>query len=421
MRCDNSIVPYSLHGSRPRVKTQQLNYRRIFTYVAILSIFLYFALSWFRMMGDLYERTGSDFMGFYTFGRISQVKDFASIYKIEEQQQLQEEIVGHPVTPIFYTHLPFIAPIARALVTADYIASFERWALVLLFLNAINVYILMNLLDLKKFSRENLVILCVGAYLFDPTFSGLMNGQDTAILLLGAAIWAVGCFSEREFLAGLGLSLTTVRPQVALFLAIPFLFRHRKVFWGFVVGGSVLALLSVALLKFEGMLRFIESIRYIESTVWIERHAIDMPTISGIIRRNFTFSNPEPVKSFVWLCYLLGIIGFSLLWYRSPSITERQIGLLTIASIFLLPYAHYHDLILLLIAIFCLLRMYQRDNRVHQNYLVLIPLVISWLSVLGFAGSGSLKFPIVYSIMVLLSYLLAKNGKLPETVRLQLP
>jgi hypothetical protein len=371
-------------------------------------------------MGDLYERTGSDFMGFYTFGRISQVKDFASIYKIEEQQKLQEEIVGHPVTPIFYTHLPFIAPIARALVTADYTASFERWALVLLFLNAINVYILMNLLDLKKFSRENLVILCVGAYLFDPTFSGLMNGQDTAILLLGAAIWAWGFFSEREFLAGLGLSLTTVRPQVALFLAIPFLFRHRKVFWGFVLGGTVLAILSVALLKFEGTLRFIESIRYIESTVWIERHAIDMPTISGIIRRNFAFPNPEPVKTFVWLCYLSGIIGFSVFWYRSSRISERQIGLLTIASIFLLPYAHYHDLILLLIPIFCLLRMYQRDNIVPQNYLVLIPLVISWLSVLGFAGSGSLKFPIVYSIMILLSYLLAKNGKLPETVRLQL-
>jgi hypothetical protein len=372
------------------------------------------------MMGDLYERTGSDFMGFYTFGRISQAQDYASIYKIEEQQKLQEEIVGHPVTPIFYTHLPFIAPIARALVLKDYSESFKRWVLVLLFLNAINVYILMHLLDLKKFTKENLFILCVGAYLFDPTFSGLMNGQDTAILLLGAAVWAWGFFSEREFLAGLGLSLTTVRPQVALFLAIPFLFRHRKVFWGFVLGASILALVSVALLKFEGTLRFIESIRYIESTVWVERHAVDMPTISGIIRRNFTFSNPEPIETFVWLCYLFGIIAFSVFWYRSPSIGERQIGLLTTAAIFLLPYAHYHDLILLLIPIFCLLRIYQHQDMVHQDYLAVLPLITSWLLVLGFAGSGSLKFPIVYAVMMLLTYLLVKNGKLPETVRLQL-
>ena len=371
-------------------------------------------------MGDLYERTGSDFMGFYTFGRISQAKDFASIYKVEEQKKIQEEIVGHPVTPIFYTHLPFIAPIAKALVNEDYIESFERWALVLLLLNAINVYILVNLLDVKKITRENLLVLCLGTYLFDPTFSGFMNGQDTAILLLGAAIWLWGFFSGKDFLAGLGLSLTTVRPQVALFLAIPFLFRHRKVFWGFVLGSSVLALISIALLKVDGTVRFIQSIRYIESTVWIERHAIDMPTISGMIRRNFTFSNPEPIKTFVWLCYLFGIVGFSLFWYRSSKIDERSIGLLTLASIFLLPYAHYHDLILLLIPIFCLLRIFQAEEIINQNFLVLIPLIVSWLSVIGFAGSGVLKFPIVYAIMIALTFLLSKNGKLPDTVRLQL-
>lgn len=398
------------------MKIHPLNLRRILTVVAILSLLLYFVLSWMRMMGDLYERTGSDFMGFYTFGRISQTQDFASIYKIEEQQKLQEEIVGHPVTPIFYTHLPFIAPIAMLLVNEDYIASFQRWALVLLFLNAINVFILVNLLEIKKISRENLVVLILGAYLFDPTFSGFMNGQDTAILLLGAAIWMWGFFTEKEFIAGLGLSLTTVRPQIALFLAIPFFFRHRKVFWGFVLGGSVLALISIALLRWDGTLRFIESIRYIESTVWVEKHSLDNPTLSGIIRRNFTIADPNPVKNFVWLCYLSGIIGFSMLWSRSSRIDERHIGILSIASVFLLPYAHYHDLILLLVPIFCLLRICQREGTIHQNYWVLIPLVISWLSVIGFAGTGALKFPLVYLVMLLLGYLLIKNGALPEKI-----
>jgi hypothetical protein len=77
-------------------------------------------------------------------------------------------------------------------------------------------------------------------------------------------------------------------------------------------------------------------------------------------------------------------------------------------------------LILLLIPIFCLLRIYQHQDMVHQNYLALLPLIISWLLVLGFADSGSLKFHIVYAVMVLLTYLLVKNGKLPKTVRLQL-
>lgn len=393
------------------MNVHKLNFRRILTYVAILSLLVYFIITWVSMLGDLYKRTGSDFMGFYTFGRIAQSQGFPSIYKIEEQQNLQEEIVGHPVTPIFYTHLPFIAPLAMILVSEEYVESFKRWAVVLLFFNVINVYFLLNLLDIPKFTRENLVVLGLGAFLFDPTFSGFMNGQDTAILLLGSAIWVYGLFSRKYFLSGFGLSLTTVRPQIALFIAIPFLFHHRKVFWGFVVGSSLLAVISLGLLRTEGTIRFIESIRYIEGTVWQESHALDMPTLSGIIRRNFTVSGFKAVQSLVWLCYVLGIVGFSILWRKSIEINGKDIGLLSLASIFLAPYAHYHDLILLLIPIFCLIRIHQTMGSVQQNALSILPLAISWILTIGFAGSGVLKFPIVYTIMFLLVYLLIKAGK----------
>ena len=403
------------------MRVQKLNFRRIILYVGIISLLIYFILSWVNMITDPGERTGSDFIGLYNFGRISQTKGVPYIYNIEEQKKVEEEIVGHSVTPIFYTHLPFIAPLASALVDEDYVASFKRWVVVLLFLNAINVYLLVNMLEIQKFTRENLVILCLGAYLFDPTFSGLMNGQDTAILLLGAAIWVSGLFSKNDTLSGIGLSLTTVRPQVALFLAIPFFFRRRKIFWGFLIGSSILVAISFGLLGKEGVFRFIQSIRYIENTVWHESHALDMPTISGIIRRNFTISDPMPVKNLVWICYILGIAGFCLMWHKSTEISEMHIGLLSTVCIFLLPYAHYHDLILLLIPIFCLLRIYQREDVVHQNYLITIPLVVSWLCALGFAGSGFLKFPIVYAIMFFLCYLLIAVGKLHPKVSSSLP
>jgi hypothetical protein len=395
------------------VNEQKLNVRRILTIVAIVSLVLYYALTWTNMLGDLYERTGSDFMGFYTFGRISQTQGYPSIYKIEEQQKLQEEIVGHPVTPIFYTHLPFIAPLARMLVVPDYISSFKRWALVLLFLNAFNVYFLVNLLQVSQLTKWDLVVLGLGAFLFDPTFSGFMNGQDTAILLSGAVLWAYGLFSGRDFYAGLGLSLTTVRPQIALFLAVPFLLQRRRVFWGFVLGSSALALISLGLLGKDGTLRFIESIRYIEGTVWRENHALDMPTISGIIRRNLSIVNYEPLRQLVWLCYLLGIAAFSFWWKRVSMLDERHIGLLSIAAIFFVPYAHYHDLILLLLPIFCLLRLHQRLGLIHQNYLSLLPLVVSWLLTIGFAGAGQLKFPIVYAVMALLAYSLLRAEAIP--------
>jgi uncharacterized RDD family membrane protein YckC len=40
-----------------------------------------------------------------------------------------------------------------------------------------------------------------------------------------------------------------------------------------------------------------------------------------------------------------------------------------------------------------------------------IPIAVSWALVLGFAGSGALKFPIVYAVMFLLAYLLITAGK----------
>jgi hypothetical protein len=388
-----------------------LNYRRILAFVGVFSLMTYHIFYWLNLLNDPDQRTGSDFIGFYNFGRIMQEKGIQSIYDIAEQERIEEEVVGHPVTVIFYTHLPFMAPIAAALVDENYLASFKRWALVLLLLNALNVYLLANLLDLKRFTRETGLILILGAFFFDPTASGFMNGQDTAILLLGAALWLRGMSSQKYLLAGLGLSLTTVRPQVALFLAIPFLFRQRKVFWGFVLGSSILAGISLWLLKTEGTLKFIESLRYIESTIWVEPHSFDMPTISGIIRRNFTVTDASAAKTFVWICYLIGIVVFSVWWHRSEEITEKHIGLISIFAIFLLPYAHYHELTLLLIPIFCLLRILER-NQVEPYFMAIVPLVVSWFSLLGYAGTGLLKFPIVYTIMFILGYSLLYPGRI---------
>lgn len=390
----------------------KINFRRILTIVALLSLVLYYSLYWIRLLNDPDQRTGSDFMGVYVFGRITQTIGVQHLYEMAEHQRIEEQVVGHPVKVIFYTHLPFMAPLAAAIVSQDYILSFKRWAVLLLLLNTASVYILGKVVDAKRFTPENWWILLLGAFFFDPTVSGFMNGQDTAFLLLGAALWVWGMFSKRYFLAGLGLSLTTVRPQAALFLAIPFFFKRRNVFWGFVLGGSVLAGVSLLLLKTDGTIKFMESLRYIDGTTWTQPHSFDMPTLSGVIRRNFTVTNIPLTKNFVWLCYLLGIVGFCAWWHKSDEIDERHIGLLTIGAIFLLPYAHYHELTLLLIPIFCLLRILQEQNSTHQYYLAIVPLVVSWLSAVGFVGSGILKFPIVYFIMASLIYLLVTSARI---------
>src|SRR5688500_14708863 len=109
-----------------------INYRRILALSGCLSLFVYFLFSWTSVLADPDQRTGSDFMGFYNFGRIYQTRGIQYIYDIEEQEKIEEQVVGRPVTVIFYTHLPFIAPLAKLIVNENYVDSFKRWAVVLL-------------------------------------------------------------------------------------------------------------------------------------------------------------------------------------------------------------------------------------------------------------------------------------------------
>lgn len=386
------------------ITKRRMLYCRVYVLAGLAFLVVLYIITWCTMMEDPQKRSGSDFIGVYTFGRIAQISGFSRIYDMNEQARIQEGVVHYKVIPQFYTHIPYMAALAFLVVDENHIASFNRWAILLILLNAFNVYLLAGLLKQHSLTKENLFILCAGTFLFYPTFSGFVNGQDTEFLLLGAILWALGTFSQKYFLAGIGLSLTTVRPQIAIFLAIPFLFRYRNVFWGFVLGSSILATFSIALIGISGAFQFIESIKFIEGTVWYQPHAFDMPTISGIVRRNivFTASNLLPIKTVIWVCYLLAITAFCIWWFKSREITGKHIGVLVISSIFFLPYAHYHDLILLLVPVFCLIRMLNEYNFTDQYLPAVIPLTFSLVFVFGFWGNGILKFPFVYLIMLML-------------------
>ena len=383
-----------------------INPRRLFTNVGLFSLALIYVLLWINMINDPKERTGSDFIGFYSFGRIAQTQGFENIYNVKAQESIEEGVVGFQVNPEFYTHVPFIAALADLIVDSNYINSFIRWAIVLLFLNVASSYLLIQALRKGNFGKEETFILFAGIFQFFPAFSAFMNGQDDAILLLGLAFWLCGMLSEKPFLAGLGLSLTIVRPQTALFLAIPFLFKQRKVLWGFALGGMILVIISWALIKTEGMINFINSLKVIESTIWIEPHTLDMPTISGMIRRNFKVIDVTLLRNLIWGCYLAGIIGFCIAWHRSKEILEKHIGLLALFSILLVPYAHYHDLVILLVPIVCLIRVLSSRKIIGTGLLSILPLIVSLIALVGFAGPGYLKFPLIYFVMLILGYLL---------------
>ena len=379
---------------------------RVFTWTSILSLALVYTILWFRMIHSVEQRTGSDFIGIYTFGMIAESRGFHEIYDFAEQERVQEELIGFQTKPQYYGHVPYVALPARMLVSADYTASIARWSILLLGLNALSVHVLAGVLATSALPRAQRLALYAGLFLFFPTFSGLMNGQDAALLLLGAALCLAGLSSNKDFQAGLGLSLTTIRPQIALFLAVPFLFRRRSVFSGFAVGAGLLALISLAMIGGEGLLEFAASLQALESTIWIEPHARDMPSISGMIRRSFALLNVDAVRALVWGIYATGIGIACVIWKFGREVTPAGFGLLALFSLLLVPYAHYHDLALLLVPLVCILQLGQQSSILPANQLTALTLPASLILLFGFAGSGDFRFFTVYLVMIALAGML---------------
>ena len=390
---------------------------RMFTWSSILSLALLYTLLWIRMIHSIEQRTGSDFIGIYTFGAIAHRQGFQQIYDFAAQEQAQEDMLGFQTKPAYYAHVPYIALPAYLLVDSDYTASLIRWSILLLALNVLNAHILSQTFVRPELFGAHRVVLFAGAFLFFPTFSGLMNGQDDALLLLGAALCLAGLRSGRDLEAGLGLSLTTIRPQIALFLAIPFLFRRQKVFLGFAAGAAALGLLSLALVGRDGLLDFAASLRALESTIWVEPHARDMPSISGMIRRGFDVIDADAVRALVWGLYAIGIGIFSATWRAGGEVTPSRFGSLALASLLFVPYSHYHDLTLLLVPVFCGMHVLAQHGRLPVDRVAALPLAASIILMAGFAGGGALKFPAVYVVTAASGFVLLAEARRKLSVK----
>src|SRR5262245_27810572 len=129
---------------------QPLSIRSIFIIVAIVSLIISYVGIWMRLISDPIERTGSDFIAFYSAGRVAQDHDTSHVYDPLLQQDIQEEEVGFPLAPgqvLLYNHLPFLIPILQIIVSSNYVNSFYRWIFLLIVLYVSGIFFLSRLLE----------------------------------------------------------------------------------------------------------------------------------------------------------------------------------------------------------------------------------------------------------------------------------
>lgn len=361
--------------------------RRIFIVTGIVSLFVSYLGIWIRFINDPVERTGADFIHFYSAGRIAQSEGAGQVYDLALQQRIEEQQVGFPLAPgqvLPYNHLPFLVPILQTIVSTDYVNSFYRWVLIMVILFITGIIVLGRMLRESGMDRKSTFLASIGSFLFLPLFFSLMNGQDTAILFLGAVIWMYGLVSEREILAGLGLSLTTVRPHIALILALPMLFRYRKVFLGFALGAGMLALVSFLIIGMEGTQEFINILLISAGGEWYGIKQYAMYNLIGILMRTLPWLGAETIRTVGWIVYGATIVALCIFWARSKDLQVRRVGLTIILALFTVPHLYFHDLTLLLIPIYELIRSSRQDSGLLKTEnATILPIALSLLLLLG--------------------------------------
>ena len=379
--------------------------RRILIIAGSVSLFVSYLGIWVRMISDPVERTGADFIHFYSAGRIAQSQGAPYVYDLSLQQKVQEEQVGFSLVPgqvLPYNHIPYLIPILRTIATTSYIDSFYRWDSIMLLLYVGGVIILSGLLKQASLDRGSIVISAIGSILFLPVFVSLLNGQDTALLFLGAAMWMYGLVSGKEFLAGAGLSLTTVRPHIALILALPMLFRHRKVFLAFALSAGGLALLSVLILGMNGVQDFIDVLLITAGGEWYGTKQFAMFNLIGLLTRTFPWLEADTIRTFGWTIYGMMTIFLCIFWARTKDLKTGRIGLTVILALFSVPHLHFHDLTLLLIPSYDLVRLSKQDSHLKTSIATTLPVAISLILLLSNV-SPFLQYSVPYFIMLALA------------------
>ncbi|MGP8329787.1 MAG: glycosyltransferase family 87 protein [Methanosarcinaceae archaeon] len=344
----------------------------------------------------------SDFIAFYTAGKIANEEGASQVYDLQKQLDIQSTLREKEIAPnelLSYNHLPFLIPLLKAITNENYTASFTRWGLILLAINIGSTIILLKVFP--GFSREEQIVAAAGIVLFFPSIISILQGQDTVILLLGASIWMVGLLQKKDKLAGFGLALVTVRPHIALVLAIPFIFKRRMVWWWFLLGALTLALFSIALIDVEGTRDFIQLLIISSRGEGFQLKPEAMFNLVGILARMIPTISHKTLEIIGWSGFGIAMIGLSVLWKKSKEINEAHIGMAVLLSLFTAPHLHYHDLALLLLPLLAVLRIAISEKKITVGVVSIIPLNISFILFINH------YLPSIYPIPYLFMFILA--------------
>lgn len=328
-----------------------------FVLIVLFSLGLFLQLAWHGLL--LAQTAGAgeflkdiDFRIIYTAGQIAREGGWNAVYDLERQRKVQEQITGRALQladVLPFNHPPTLLPLQWLIALTPYPAAYLFWAGVSALLSLLNGWLVWRLARGAGWPGLPAALLAAQAFLFYPVWVSINKGQDTLFALIGLTVLLLGLQAGRERLSGLGLALLTLRPQFALPLAVPFLFRQRRIWWWFAGISALLVAYSVLMVGWKGVTDFLHLLAVTSSgEAVLIRHA-DMYNLKGLLLRLLPEMPIETASGLSWAAFGLVLAFLCWQWARAERIGFPHVSLAVSLSLFASPHLHYHDVSFLLI------------------------------------------------------------------------
>jgi hypothetical protein len=286
--------------------------------------------------------SGDDFVEYWAAGRLNitggNPYDPVQLHPLELQTGLIEG------DPVLWWSPPWVLSIMLPFSSPHYAINRTLWML----LNIIIIFIcLTQLWHLYGGKHQYRWMAWILGFTFIPILDGLKKGQTSALLLLGVVGFLYFIKPRKYVLAGIFISLLTVKPQILyLFLLAVILWSIDQKEWR-VIGGVFLSLLVMTTLTWIINPRVFE--QFIYALIHNPPADLATPTIGGLLRFIFGIE-------FFWLQFLAPLLGVAWLliywiWKRRDWDWLQQAPLLILVSTLTAAYAWSWDQTVSIVAI----------------------------------------------------------------------
>ena len=362
----------------------------------------------------------TDFSVTYIGARMVYEGRGAKLYDLAEQQKTKHALFTR-AQPLIFEHPPFEALLLAPFGALKYKTAYLIWGLLNV---AVWLYLPYLLRPYAPSPQNDLAYLALWL-LFPPLGIALYQGQSSLLLLLVFALAFISLKRGNQFRAGLWLGLGLFKFQFVLPLILIFLLRRKwKVFGGFAVVASALAVLSFVAVGFTGITDYVRLMLNVAGHAhnFSYGKASDMATLQAFSNTVLGSFLSAPVIHFIVAAGSAAMIVLAARKFRTDTnepAFDQFFALSIVVALATGIHMFAHDMSPLALSAFLVMPCLAGSSHRGWSVVTWICIVLFWLPPLYLIAIGRHALYLLFPLLALLAIALAqtRESHRPAVVR----